>query len=147
MVHACEEHGCDFHTVGLAAFLGLTGPWAVEGLRWRRRRTSKGGPPRFHRHPGAQSSGGRRVDVEFAASKRSRGRVWAFIVGVAASGPLGILLATFVLERTHLPNAAACSSTFPPARFSMSPRVTCCPKCTGARARKAVDSPLFLLGL
>lgn len=32
MVHACEEGGCDYHTVGIAAFLGLTIHGLIEGM-------------------------------------------------------------------------------------------------------------------
>src|SRR5436305_1557512 len=31
MVHACEEHGCDYHTIGIAAFVGLTVHGLIEG--------------------------------------------------------------------------------------------------------------------
>ena len=33
MVHACEEHGCDYHTVGLAAFVGQHPLWIVRPER------------------------------------------------------------------------------------------------------------------
>lgn len=148
MVHACEEHGCDFHTVGLAAFLGLTVHGAVEGFALASTANIAGLAPLVfiailaHKVPAGVA-----LTSILRLSKRSRARVWAFIVGVAASGPLGILLATLVLERTHLPNAAGVLLALSAGTFLYVAACDLLPEMHRSSSHKLSRLGLFVLGI
>jgi zinc and cadmium transporter len=148
MVHACEEHGCDFHTVGLAAFLGLTVHGAVEGFALASTAHVEGLAPLVfiailaHKLPAGVA-----LTSILRLSKRSRRQTWAFIIGVAASGPLGILLATVVLERTHLPNAAGILLALSAGTFLYVAACDLLPEMHRSSSKKLSRLGLFLLGV
>jgi zinc and cadmium transporter len=107
MVHACEEHGCDYHTIGVAAFAGLTVHGIIEGLALASSvMVSSIGPLVLvgilsHKAP----AGFALTSLLKLAGKPNR-RIVAFVLGVALSGPLGVLLAYVLLARTHWQNSA-----------------------------------------
>jgi len=101
MIHACEEHGCHYHTVGVTAFLGLAVHGVIEGLALG---SSLVLPPLAflvllaivaHKGP----SGFALTSILRMAGKSST-QITLFNLGVALSGPLGLFLAYSFL-RTH----------------------------------------------
>lgn len=109
MIHACDEHGCHYHTVGLTAFLGLAVHGMIEGLALG---SSLVLPPLAvfvlvailaHKAP----SGFALASILKLAGKSNR-QILLFSVGVALSGPLGLLLAYFFLRsQDYAPAAGA----------------------------------------
>lgn len=99
MVHACEEHGCHYHTVGVTAFLGLAIHGIIEGMAL----ASSLVLPELsmlvllavlsHKAP----SGFALTSILRLAGK-SKWEVILFSAGVALSGPLGLLIAYFFLK-------------------------------------------------
>jgi len=94
MVHACEEGGCHYHTIGLAAFLGLTIHGLIEGIALG---SSLVLPPLAflvliailaHKGP----SGFALTSILRLAGK-SKKEIILFSIGVSLSGPLGLALA------------------------------------------------------
>ena len=148
MVHACEEHGCDFHTVGLAAFLGLTVHGAVEGFALASTAHVEGLAPLVfiailaHKLPAGVA-----LTSILRLSKRSRAQIWTFIVGVAASGPLGIWLAAVVLEHTPLPNAAGVLLALSAGTFLYVAACDLLPEMHRSSSHKWSRLVLFLVGV
>jgi zinc and cadmium transporter len=104
MVHACEEHGCHYHTVGVAAFAGLTVHGILEGFALGSTLYVSGLAPLVliavlsHKIP----AGFALTSILRMAKKTHRQITW-FVVGVALSGPLGLVLSLGILEARHLP--------------------------------------------
>lgn len=107
MVHACEEHGCDYHTIGMAAFVGLTIHGVIEGFALA--------SSIFVTQLGAlilvailahKAPAGFALTSILKLSKKSSRQILYFVVGVALSGPLGMFLAYFILRNEKLPSTA-----------------------------------------
>lgn len=107
MVHACEENHCDYHTVGLAAFLGLTVHGIVEGCALASSFLTAGIGPLVlvavlaHKAPAAFA-----LTSILRLGKRSDTQVLAFTVGVSLSVPAGMALAYGWLKLGAMPNSA-----------------------------------------
>lgn len=107
MVHACDEHGCHYHTIGVAAFAGLAIHGVIEGFALAS--SLFVGKLGFlvlvailaHKVP----SGFALTSILQLASKSKKTILW-FAVGVALSGPLGLILAYNLLIHESIPNAA-----------------------------------------
>ncbi|NDG26795.1 MAG: ZIP family metal transporter [Proteobacteria bacterium] len=107
MVHACEEHGCHYHTVGLTAFFGLAAHGIIEGFAL----ASSLVMPHLallvlvavlaHKAP----AGFALTSIMRLAGK-TRKQILLFSVGVALSGPLGLFLAYFFLRSQSLTEAS-----------------------------------------
>lgn len=107
MVHACEEHGCDYHTVGVAAFVGLTIHGIIEGFALA--------SSLFVTQLGAlilvailahKAPAGFALTSILKLSGKSPRQILGFVVGVALSGPFGMFLAYAILRHEKLPSTA-----------------------------------------
>ncbi len=103
MIHACEEHGCHYHTVGITAFLGLTVHGLIEGLALG---SSIVLPPlaflvllAIVSHKGPS---GIALTSILRMSGRSTSQIVLFNLGVALSGPLGLLLAYAFMKTAQI---------------------------------------------
>jgi zinc and cadmium transporter len=107
MVHACDEHGCDYHTIGLAAFVGLTIHGLIEGAALASSLTVPGMAPLVltailsHKFPSGMA-----LSSILRLSGRAHLESLAFVFGVSLSGPLGLLAAYWLLSSHGLTNAA-----------------------------------------
>lgn len=107
MVHACDEHGCHYHTVGLTAFFGLAVHGIIEGFAL----ASSLVLPHLavlvlvavlaHKAP----AGFALTSIMRLAGK-SKKQILLFSMGVALSGPLGLFLAYHFLQSQSLTNTS-----------------------------------------
>ncbi len=107
MVHPCEEHGCSYHTIGLTAFVGLTVHGIIEGFALASS-LLVGNIGLFvlfailsHKAPQ-----GFALTTILKLAHKTRKQILLFVIGVALSGPLGVLLAYSILQADKLPSAA-----------------------------------------
>lgn len=103
MVHACEEHGCNYHTVGLAAFAGLAIHGIIEGFALASSLLVSGlGPLVLVAILSHKAPAGFALTSILKLSGKTRNQIILFITGVSLSGPLGLLLAYFFLKSKHV---------------------------------------------
>lgn len=99
MVHACEENGCHYHTIGLAAFAGLTIHGLIEGLALgSSAMATELGPLVFiaiviHKAPAGIS-----LSSILSMAKKRKNQILAFLFGISVSGPLGIWAAYALMK-------------------------------------------------
>ncbi len=104
MVHACEEHGCHYHTVGIAAFAGLTVHGLLEGFALGSTLFASGLAPLVlvavlsHKIP----AGFALTSILRLASLTKR-QIVLFVIGVSLSGPLGLALSLGILRHENVP--------------------------------------------
>ncbi len=104
MVHACEEHGCHYHTVGIAAFAGLTVHGLLEGFALGSTLYSSGLAPLVlvavlsHKLPA-----GFALTAILRMAKLTKRQIVLFVIGVSASGPLGLALSIGILQHENIP--------------------------------------------
>lgn len=107
MVHACEEHGCHYHTIGIAAFMGLTIHGLIEGFALASSQlvTNLGFLVLIailsHKAPA-----GIALTSILKMSGKKPVQILGFVLGVALSGPIGIFLAYWLLKTQQYSNAA-----------------------------------------
>lgn len=107
MVHACEEHGCDYHTIGVAAFAGLMVHGVIEGFALASAIMVAGLGPLVlvgilsHKFP----AGVALTSILKLAGKKNA-QIVAFGMGVSLSVPLGCFIAYRILEKGQLQNSA-----------------------------------------
>lgn len=107
MVHACEEHGCNYHTVGMAAFAGLAIHGVIEGCALGSSQLATGlGPFIFlailvHKAPSAFAL----ASILKLAGRTKRG-ITLFLMGVGLSVPIGMWIAYALLQSEKLPMTA-----------------------------------------
>jgi zinc and cadmium transporter len=107
MVHACEEHGCNYHTVGLAAFAGLTIHGIIEGFALASSLfVTDFGPVLLIAILAHKAPAGSALTSILKLAKKSNGQILLFVFGVALSGPVGLLLAYAVLQNQRLASTA-----------------------------------------
>lgn len=107
MVHACEEHHCDYHTVGVAAFFGLAVHGVIEGFAL----ASSMVMPHLaslvliailaHKAPAGVA-----LTSILRMAKKSKKQILLFVTGVALSGPVGILGAYLFLKSETINNTS-----------------------------------------
>lgn len=101
MVHACEEHHCDFHTVGMAAFAGLAVHGVIEGvaiasaLRLSTMAWFVLLAIAVHKVPASFT-----LTSLLQMARKPRSRILWFTVGVALASPFGVALGAYLLEGT-----------------------------------------------
>jgi zinc and cadmium transporter len=106
MVHACEEHGCNYHTVGLAAFVGLAVHSIIEGIALGSSFLIPQLAPLVligilaHKAPAAFS-----LTSILKLSGKSNRQIMLFVLGVALSVPAGIFIAYLITQENELPTA------------------------------------------
>jgi len=99
MVHACEEHGCHYHTIGIAAFVGLTIHGLIEGLALGSSAlATELGPLIFTAIVIHKAPAGISLSSILSMAKKGKNQILAFIVGVSLSGPIGIWLAYVMMK-------------------------------------------------
>ncbi|MFM8314643.1 MAG: ZIP family metal transporter, partial [Deltaproteobacteria bacterium] len=107
MVHACEEHGCHYHTVGIAAFLGLTVHGVIEGFALASSQlVANLGVLVLIAIISHKAPAGIALTSILKISGKKPSQILGFVLGVALSGPLGIFLAYWILKSEHYNNAA-----------------------------------------
>lgn len=106
MVHACEEHGCDYHTVGVAAFVGLTVHGLIEGFALASTFYISNLAPLIliailaHKIP----AGFALTSILKLANRKTK-QIVLFVTGVSLSAPVGIWLASMLLRQQSFPAA------------------------------------------
>lgn len=107
MVHACDEHGCHYHTVGVAAFVGLTVHGILEGFALGSTLYVTGLAPLVlvavlsHKIPA-----GFALTAILRMAKKTRKQIVLFVIGVALSGPAGLALSLGILKAENLPSVS-----------------------------------------
>lgn len=103
MVHACEETHCHYHTVGVAAFAGLAVHGLIEGFALASSILVSGlGPLVLVAILSHKAPAGFALTSILRLSGKSRKQIILFVTGVSLSGPLGMLLAHFLLQSQHV---------------------------------------------
>jgi zinc and cadmium transporter len=107
MVHACEEHGCHYHTIGVAAFAGFTVHGIIEGFALASSLlVTEFGFLLLVAILAHKAPAGFALTSILKLSGKSNRQILFFVSGVALSGPLGLLLAFAVLQNQHFPSTA-----------------------------------------
>jgi len=107
MVHACDEHACNYHTVGIAAFAGLTVHGIIEGFALASSlMIADIGPLVLVAILAHKAPQGFALTTILKLAKKTRNQILGFVTGVALSGPLGALLAYTLISTEKLPSAA-----------------------------------------
>lgn len=107
MAHACDERHCDYHTVGLAAFLGLTVHGLIEGAALASSMVVPAIGPMVliavlsHKLP----SGVALASILRLAGK-TRSQSLLFVLGVSISGPVGLFFSYQLLSYSALSGTA-----------------------------------------
>ncbi len=99
MVHPCEEHACDYHTIGLTAFFGLTIHGLIEGVALASTLHS----PALalvvlmgilvHKVPSGVT-----LSSLLHLAKKSQKQILLFVAGVSLAAPTGLLLAAYFMS-------------------------------------------------
>jgi len=109
MVHACEETHCDYHTIGMAAFAGLTIHGIIEGFALASSiLVTKVGLLVLVAILAHKAPSGFALTSILRLAGKSRARIVAFVLGVSLSGPAGMFVAYFLLAHNQLPSSAGC---------------------------------------
>jgi zinc transporter ZupT len=104
MIHACEEHGCDYHTIGLAAFVGLVIHGMIEGFALATSLVvTQIGPLILIAILSHKAPSGFALTSILKLARKGVKQILAFSIGVALSGPFGLFLAYGVLRSDTLP--------------------------------------------
>lgn len=102
MVHACDEGSCDYHTVGIAAFVGLTVHGIIEGLALGSSVVvSSLGllvlvAILSHKVPSSFSL----TSILAMAPTLNQKKILMFLIGVSLSGPAGMFIAYFLIAES-----------------------------------------------
>lgn len=148
MVHACEEGGCHYHTVGVAAFVGLAIHGLIEGIALG---SSLVLPPLAflvlvailaHKGP----SGFALTSILKLAGK-SKKQIILFSVGVSLSGPLGLGLAFLFIQNQDYSFAAGALLALSAGTFVYIGACDLLPEIHRADGEKLKRLVVFLLGL
>lgn len=103
MVHPCEEHGCDYHTIGVAAFMGLTVHGVIEGLALASSLlVPQLGPLVLLAILAHTAPQGFALTSLLKMAGKSRRQILLFLIGVALSGPAGMVSGAFLLRANQL---------------------------------------------
>ncbi|MBI1861695.1 MAG: ZIP family metal transporter [Deltaproteobacteria bacterium] len=100
MVHACEETHCDYHTIGWAAFIGLTIHGLIEGAALASSLVvPKIGPMVLIAIVSHKLPSGIALSSILKMAGISKRKSVAFVTGVAISGPVGLFLSYALLSQ------------------------------------------------
>lgn len=107
MVHACEEHGCHYHTVGLAAFVGLTIHGLIEGFALASSfLVSEIGFLVLLGIVAHKIPAGVALTTLLKLSGKSTKQIVLFVIGVSLTVPLGSLIAYSFISKDALNHSA-----------------------------------------
>jgi zinc and cadmium transporter len=148
MVHACEEHGCHYHTVGVAAFAGLTVHGLIEGLALGSTLSiSNLGPLILVAILSHKVPAGFALTAILRMTKLSTTRIIAFVVGVSASGPIGIALSLGLLNYDGLPRLSGSLLALSAGSFIYIGACDLLPEMHRENKQKVPRLACFLLGI
>ena len=103
MVHACEEHACDYHTIGVAAFAGLTVHGLIEGFALASTLiATQVGPLVLLAILAHKVPAGVALTSILRLGSKSVKQILLFVAGVALSGPVGLALAYGFLKNANI---------------------------------------------
>lgn len=149
MVHSCEEHGCSYHHIGVAAFVGLSVHGIIEGLALASTviAAPELGPMIFiailaHKLPAAFT-----LATLLRLAKKSDKQIGLFIIGLSLSGPLGIALASLLLKVEGLNTATGALLALSSGTFLYISACDLLPELHANHKDKLPRLGLFLLGL
>lgn len=107
MVHACEETHCDYHTVGVSAFLGLTLHGVIEGLALGTSIIAADiGPLVFLGILSHKLPAGFALTSILKLAHKTKKKILLFTFGVALSVPTGCFLSLLIIKTVHLEKTA-----------------------------------------
>jgi zinc and cadmium transporter len=100
MIHACDEYHCDYHTIGLTAFIGLAVHGVIEGVALASSAASHLGflvlvAILVHKAPT-----GFALSSILTMAKKTKKQILLFLIGVSLSGPIGVFLGYFLLKHS-----------------------------------------------
>ncbi len=148
MIHACEEHGCNYHTIGIAAFAGLTVHGVIEGFALASTFLVSQGAffvliaILAHKIPAGVA-----LTSILRLAMPGRGRILLFVAGVALSGPLGLVLAYAFLKGSAVPASAGILLAMSAGTFLYIAACDLLPELHRTNADKIPRLVLFFLGL
>ncbi len=103
MVHACDEKHCDYHTVGLAAFVGLTIHGLIEGAALASSLVVPHiGPMVLIAILSHKLPSGVVLSSILRLAGKSNAKTLLFVAGVSVSGPVGLYLSYVFLSHSAL---------------------------------------------
>jgi zinc and cadmium transporter len=107
MVHSCDEHGCSYHHIGVAAFMGLSVHGVIEGLALASSvvASPKLGPMIFLAILAHKVPAGFALSTLLRLASKSDRQIGLFTLGLAISGPIGIAMAYSLLNLEGLQEA------------------------------------------
>lgn len=107
MVHPCEEQTCDYHSIGVAAFMGLSVHGLIEGFALASSLyISRLGPLVLVAILAHKAPQGFALTSILQMAGRSKRAILLFAIGVAATAPLGAAAAFSLLYFDDLPKSA-----------------------------------------
>jgi len=107
MVHACEEHGCHYHTIGIAAFTGLAIHGVIEGFALASSLlVPRIGPLVLVGILSHKAPAGFALTSLLKLAHKSNRQIILFVIGVSLAVPIGALLANLILLQSHLHQSA-----------------------------------------
>ncbi len=147
MVHACEEHGCHYHTVGIAAFVGLTLHGVIEGMALAT--SFFGGIGMLvllgivaHKIPAGVA-----LTTLLKLSGKSTKQILLFVIGVALSVPAGAWIAYTLITHESLNNAAGILLAISSGTFVYIGACDLLPELHSSDDHKMIRLGAFLAGL
>lgn len=148
MVHACEETHCNYHTIGLAAFFGLAVHGIIEGFAL----ASSTVMPHLaslvliailaHKAPAGVA-----LTSILRMSSKSKKQILLFVIGVALSGPAGILGAYLFLKSESISNTAGALLALSAGTFLYIAACDLLPELHKADKEKGKNLVAFFVGL
>lgn len=107
MVHACDETHCNYHTIGVAAFVGLTVHGLIEGAALASSLVVPDiGPMVLIAILSHKLPSGLVLASILKLSGKSPAQSLVFVAGVSASGPVGLYLSYLFLSHASLSSTA-----------------------------------------
>lgn len=149
MVHSCEEHGCSYHHIGVAAFLGLSVHGIIEGFALASSVVAAPelGPMIFiailaHKVPAAFT-----LSTLLRLASKSNKQIAIFIVGLSLSGPLGIALAQLLFNVDGMAHATGALLALSSGTFLYISACDLLPELHSNHADRFARLGFFLVGL
>ncbi len=148
MVHPCDEHGCHYHTIGVAAFVGMTVHGVIEGFALASSFfVSDLGFMVLIAILAHKAPQGFALTSILKLAKKKTKDIILFAIGVALSGPLGVVLAYGLLREEKLPSAAGILMSVSAGTFLYIAACDLLPELHRSDTEKFKRLGFFLLGL
>ena len=148
MVHDCEEHGCHYHTVGVAAFTGLTIHGLIEGFALTSSfLVSEIGFLVLLGIVAHKIPAGVALTTLLKLSGKSTKQIWLFTLGVSLSVPAGSAIAYLFLKNESINNSAGLLLAMSSGTFVYIGACDLLPELHKEDSEKMKRLAAFLLGL